>query len=264
VRAWQVVGYTADGEAGCPACAVARYGIAHPIHDRKDREGNAVHPVLAAHEWEYRPGCGACGASLPVQGCRCQEAGSMMRPVRLYLAGPAGSGKTTVAEMLVRDHGFARVSLGGLCREEAHRRGLPEDRAALQAMGDALRGPEPARLAILAWEQARRAPGPLVIDGVRLRAEAEWLTARGVLGVAVLAPDALRIARLSRRDGIRTVRPHATEREALALPVDITLNTSAEWLQVAHRVRLLVARAALLTAERHPAGKSVSALGVAP
>ena len=59
----------------------------------------------------------------------------MMRPVRLYLAGPAGSGKTTVAEMLVREYGFARVSMGGLCREEARRMGLPEDRATLQAMG---------------------------------------------------------------------------------------------------------------------------------
>ena len=103
----------------------------------------------------------------------------MRLPVGLYLAGPAGAGKTMVAEMLVRDYGFTRVSLGGICREEARRRGLPQDRATLQAMGDALRGQEPARVAILAWQGIRRAQGPVVIDGVRLRAEAEWLSARG-------------------------------------------------------------------------------------
>ncbi len=67
MKAWEVVGYTADGEAWCPACAEARYGPAHPIHERRDREGNAVHPDFAGDEWEYRPGSGACGASLPVR-----------------------------------------------------------------------------------------------------------------------------------------------------------------------------------------------------
>ena len=44
MKAWEVVGYTADGEAWCPGCAEARYGPAHPIHERRDREGNAVTP----------------------------------------------------------------------------------------------------------------------------------------------------------------------------------------------------------------------------
>ena len=67
MKAWQVVGYTADGEAWCPACAEARYGPAHPVHERRDREGNAVHTVFAGDEWTYEPTCGACGASLPVR-----------------------------------------------------------------------------------------------------------------------------------------------------------------------------------------------------
>ena len=67
MKAWEVVGYTADGEAWCPGCAEARYGPAHPIHERRDREGNAVHPDFAGDEWEYRPGSGACGASLLVR-----------------------------------------------------------------------------------------------------------------------------------------------------------------------------------------------------
>ena len=172
----------------------------------------------------------------------------MRRRVRLYLAGAAGSGKTTVAEMLVHDYGFARVSLGGICREEAHRRGLPEDRATLQAMGDALRGPEPARLAVLAWEQARQVPGPVVIDGVRLRAEARWLDARGAVAPTVLAPPHMRHTRLALREGTGTVRPHATEREVDGIQTPLTLNTSQAEEQLAHHLRLLVTRTTLLSA----------------
>ncbi len=183
----------------------------------------------------------------------------MMRPVRLYLAGAAGSGKTTVAEILVRDYGFARVSLGGICREEARRRGLPEDRATLQAMGDLLRGSEPARLAILAWELARRAPGPVVIDGVRLRAEAEWLSARGALGVRVSAPDPVRAARLLRRDGATRVPPHPTESEAETLSADLQLQTSDDRAEPCRATRLLVARAHLLAATAQQSRQPVAA-----
>ena len=68
MKAWAVVGYTADADAWCPAYAEARYGPAHSVHERRDREGNAVHPVFAVDEWEYRPACGACGTALPVRG----------------------------------------------------------------------------------------------------------------------------------------------------------------------------------------------------
>ncbi len=181
----------------------------------------------------------------------------MMRPVRLYLAGPAGSGKTMVAEMLVRGYGFARVSLGGLCREEARRRGLPYDRATLQAMGDMLRGTDPARLAVLAWMRIQGMAGPVVIDGVRLNAEAKWLRARGAVGAGLLAPEDVRQSRLLGRDDCAGVPAHATEAQATAVPVDFALDTTGGAVgALQSRVRLLVARAHLLAVEpRRPANR---------
>jgi len=55
----------------------------------------------------------------------------MIDPIVLYLAGPAGSGKTEVAAILAEQHGFTRISLGDLCREEATRRGWPANRSHL-------------------------------------------------------------------------------------------------------------------------------------
>jgi cytidylate kinase len=183
----------------------------------------------------------------------------MTEPLRLYLAGPAGSGKTEIARLLAEQHGFARVSLGDLCRAEAARRGVPADRATLQAMGDLLRATDPARLAVLAWARAKTIRGPLVIEGVRLAAEGRYLRGRSVIGVAVDAPEALRAARLWRRDRVAAVPEHRTEREALGLPVDLRLTNGGDRAALERAVRLAVARAALLHVERgtgrggHPA-----------
>ena len=177
----------------------------------------------------------------------------MTEPLRLYLAGPAGSGKTEVARLLEERHGFGRVSLGDLCREEAARRGVPADRATLQAMGDLLRATDPARLAVLAWARAKTIRGPLVIEGVRLRAEATYLRARGVIGVSVEAPAEVRAARLLVRDGSSRVPQHRTEREAGTLPADLRLVNDGDRQAMERAVRLLVGRATLLHVQQSTA-----------
>ena len=174
----------------------------------------------------------------------------MTEPLRIYVSGPAGSGKTEVARLLQTRHGFARVSLGDLCRAEARRRGLPEDRATLQAVGDLLRGIDPARLAVLAWERAKTIRGPLVIEGVRLAAEARYLRDRSMIGVAVVAPEALRAARLRARDGSDRVPEHATEMEAPLLAVDLRLVNTGDRAALERAVRLAVGRATLIQVQR--------------
>ena len=195
----------------------------------------------------------------------------MTEPLRLYLAGPAGTGKTEVARLLEERHGFARVSLGDLCREETARRGWPLDRTHLQRAGDALRAGNPARLAALALAQGRGRPGLVVIEGVRLAAEARYLREHGCIGVAVAAPEALRAARLRARDGSGRVPEHATEREAGSLPVDLRIENGGDRVALERAVRLAVARAALLQVQRAtarrahrpaPAGRRREAAGI--
>ena len=174
----------------------------------------------------------------------------MTEPLLLFLAGPAGAGKTEVARLLAEQHGFTRIGLGDLCRAEARRLGWPTDRPHLQRAGDLLRAGNPARLAALALGQVRGRTGPVVIEGVRLQAEATYLRARGVIGVSVDASAEVRAARLLGRDGSDRVPVHATEREAGALPVDLRLRNDGDRKALEHQVRLVVARAAMLQAER--------------
>ena len=177
----------------------------------------------------------------------------MTEPLRLFLAGLAGAGKTEVAKILAEQHHFGRVSLGDLCREECRRRDWPQDRAHLQAAGDALRAGNPARLAALALAQVRGVQGPIVIEGVRLAAEARYLREHGVIGGAVEAPEAVRAARLLGRDGSSVVPVHRTEREAASLPVDLRLVNDGDRQALERAVRLLVGRATLLHVQQSTA-----------
>lgn len=173
-----------------------------------------------------------------------------MRPVRVYLSGPAGAGKTAVARWLCAHHGFQHVSLGDLCRAETIRRGWPSDRLHLQAAGDHLRAGDPARLAALALQQASD-HGDTVIDGVRLVAEGEHLRAHGVIGVRVESPDAVRRTRLHHRDGSADVPEHITEAEAARVPADLVVRTGTDPLDYGRWLRLLVARVVALHASEH-------------
>jgi dephospho-CoA kinase len=166
-------------------------------------------------------------------------------PARIYLAGPTGSGKTTLAAVLEREYGFVRVSMGGLCRRIAAVFGLRGDRHGLQAVGDMLRYLSgPSALAELAAREALAARR-VVVDGVRLHAEAEYLRARGWRGIRLECSEADRAARLRARDGEigdNRLSEHATEQEARTVAADVVLTVVAHEamaLAVAHVLHLL-------------------------
>ncbi len=169
----------------------------------------------------------------------------MMRPVRLYLAGPAGVGKTKVAEGLAARHGFQRISLGDLVREECMRLELPLTRGNLQAVGDLLRRDRDDDAALAAMTLARVLPAArgVVVDGVRLVAEAEALRCSGFVGVAVHAREDVRLGRLRARDRSADVPEHRTELEAKRVPVDLRfVNGSDDPAVFAHGLEWLLYR----------------------
>ena len=62
MKAWDIIGYAADADVWCPACAQDAYG---PLtSDTQDQEGNPVHPIFAMDEWEYLPVCTRCQETL--------------------------------------------------------------------------------------------------------------------------------------------------------------------------------------------------------
>ncbi len=151
----------------------------------------------------------------------------MLHRRRLYLAGPAGAGKSTVAELLRVRFGFHRASLGAIVRHECEARGVAPTRAHLQQMGDLMRGGDSAALAIRAHLAVPDGVDSVVLDGVRLRSEATYLRQHGYVGVSVEAPARIRQERLRARDGSPFVPVHVTEIEAECVPVDFALSTDA-------------------------------------
>jgi cytidylate kinase len=92
----------------------------------------------------------------------------------IAIAGPPGSGKSTLAKALSEKSGWRVRSFGGYVREVAKERGLPEDRATLQTLGDAL-GQEYGEAQFTAKTISEPQPGEagVIIEGVRKHAQWE-------------------------------------------------------------------------------------------
>lgn len=128
------------------------------------------------------------------------------------IAGRQGSGKTTLATMLT-DNGWVRLSIstpikrmmhdawGDLAKNETIRCGdeVVTMRQMYQRIGSALRSVDPDLLMRMLQpdlEAAMAAGYPVVIDDLRLPAEADWLRARGFFIVRLWVPAGIRRLRL--------------------------------------------------------------------
>ena len=153
--------------------------------------------------------------------------------MRLYLAGPAGVGKSTAASLLAVHHGFSVYRLSDLLRD----RERPRGRAWLQRYGDRLRaafGAEAlavaAHQAVLCDEDAAGRAIDAVVDGVRLPEEAGYLRQQGYRGLRIEAPEDLRRARLA-AGGRSLAGPeaeHPTEQAAGDVPADLAIQNAGD------------------------------------
>ena len=73
MKAYDVLGYTADADTYCPTCTFKRYGPEPEgcpgcnHHRWEDSEGNLIGVIFADSEWDTPIHCSDCGAFIPVQ-----------------------------------------------------------------------------------------------------------------------------------------------------------------------------------------------------
>jgi len=177
--------------------------------------------------------------------------------MRIAFCGPRGTGKTALADYLVKLHGFTRCSLAAPikriiaeCPTDSHERHqyllrwaaeLFPGRIVLQARfaTEAARAlaaeRDPGRRAQLLGTEVGRAldpevwiryllehlpPGPVVVDDVRFVNECEALRVAGFILVRLTAPPDVLAARLAARAAERRDPSHASERGLEGIPDD--------------------------------------------
>ena len=123
----------------------------------------------------------------------------------IALAGPAASGKSTVARFLSDETHWPVASFGQYVRHIAQKRELPSDRATLQRLGQSLVDEGPRRFCeqVLRWASWK--PGnPLILDGLRHVAVSEALRSLAApmsyYLVYLNIDQAVQEARLTKRD----------------------------------------------------------------
>lgn len=132
------------------------------------------------------------------------------------LTGPMASGKSTVVAAL-RKWGFHLVTLSDMVREECRRRGWPEEREQLMAVGQSLREEFGAGvLGARALEKIEKEGGDKwVVDGIRNPAEVKALRANpDFILIANTAPEDLIVSRiLSRKRADDTLEKEVIRRK---------------------------------------------------
>ncbi|TDX04021.1 AAA family ATPase [Kribbella sp. VKM Ac-2566] len=159
----------------------------------------------------------------------------------IILAGPMAAGKTTIGRIVAAETDCLMLSFGSLVRQEAQRRGLPDDRVTLQGLGQTLLETLGARGMSEALVASHRTN--VIIEGVRhvevLDALLEMLDRP--LFVYLTAPTAVLDSRWNDR-GATLQRDDATdhviesEQAGLQARAAITIDTSQMPASTASRI----------------------------
>lgn len=172
-----------------------------------------------------------------------------MTPRLVCVSGGIGSGKTETSSKLAAHLGWERASFGDYVRSVAAQRGLPEDRSALQQLGEQLIGADLRAFCLAALEHGGWSAGRgLVVDGVRHVEALEMIRRLAapleVFFIYLSTPEDVRLGRLKSRAGhdaqqLTELEKHSTEIQVKSLHevADIVLDGTLT-------VEMLVAKAA--------------------
>lgn len=149
----------------------------------------------------------------------------------IALYGRTGSGKTTVAEVLVEEYGYSHRKTGAACRALCLDLFGSEDKALLNKVTDALRGIDPAVWLRAAIRDSRQDTGrPIVLDSIRFRPDYQYVVERDFVTIRITAPSGARVERLAGRgqefDVLRDDL-HPAEIELSSEAFDYTIDNSA-------------------------------------
>jgi dephospho-CoA kinase len=118
--------------------------------------------------------------------------------LNIGLYGRTGAGKTSVADYLVKEHGFVKCATGAVCRQICRLLFNSESKTLLNQVTDALKEIDQnvwLRAALSTVVEDR----PIVFDSMRFTGDYRFLTAHGFATWKISAPLNIRTARLQAR-----------------------------------------------------------------
>lgn len=146
----------------------------------------------------------------------------------IALFGRSGSGKTTMAEWLISQHGYQRCSTGSVCRRICRTLFDSEARSILNHVTDAMKAIDGSVWLRAALAQATTNQ-PIVFDSMRFREDYDFLVMRGSFRAwRITAPTALRNERLRLRGqcfDAATDECHPSEHDLDCAPYEVTFDT---------------------------------------
>lgn len=126
----------------------------------------------------------------------------------VFLIGPMGAGKTTVAKYLCQQHGYVRYSLASpvqavleIAAPWLTGASKAVKRPYMQKVGRFLRQFQPNPLLFHAEQVLKSVQTPVVIDDGRTAEEAVWADRQGCSVIVLMASEFVRRRRILQRDG---------------------------------------------------------------